>query len=879
MIEKKTKNLLLIFLIIFLIILSLFSIIKKTGTLRNIAQELRIISCQPYLGKNAYTEQIKNISLGFLNYLKKGCDYNYLKIKIKHEDFEIIKKIREKAILENILINSKYIPAEIIWQNKTYSAKLKLKGDLKTHWIHPKQWSFKITLKKGKSIMGLKEFSITRFEERQFPGNQKLAKKLAEDGIITPNFFPVKVNVNNINWGPMLIEEQYSDAYLELRGLKDSPIARFADSSKNTIARYLKEYFKKNNLKSMSSNYLTKSRKFRINIYNSEVYKKKSSNINLISILKTINEITQIENYSIEDIEHHIDIQKFAKVLAVSLVYGDFHSMKEENMKYYINPYNIKIEPIPTDHIVNHQLFQNNNEMNNNIKNYMSNFYFSLFKIKSFQENFFIELEKVGQDINNSTILNNLCDKYINACLENISPLIAHANFNLLKTLDFTIFENKNTNFVNIDEEREILRKVYKNLYFKPNDLYGRIYTDGEIHLYNLSPFEIDIKEIELKESFYSSGGDKKCKNIKINISKIISSYNGFDILKKINLNQEICLYQNIEIIYLRKDGIKKVLKIYVEDNAYKPSNFVKNKKFASLPNFIKKNKDTYIIPSGNWIIKEPLVISDNHSLIVEAGAIISFVEDSYIFIEKGNLIISGEKDNKVHLLPFEKSWGGIYVLNANKKSLISNAVIKGLDEFEHGSIKLTGSINFYNSSIDILNTEFSNSFSEDAINIVKSQFKINNTKFLNIKSDAIDSDFSNGLINNTLFYSIGGDGVDLSGSNINLRGSKFKNIADKSISVGENSKITINDIEIFNSGFGVVAKDGSIVDGFNIFISDSKIADVAAYRKKSFYNEAQININNLNHNNKIIIQEGSMGIINNKIIKTEKFNSEIFYN
>ena len=858
--------------------MSLFSIIKKTGTLRNIAQELRIISCQPYLGKNAYTEQIKNISLGFLNYLKKGCDYNYLKIKLKREDFQVIKEIRKRALLENILINSKYIPVEIIWQNKIYSGKLKLKGDLKTHWIHPKQWSFKITLKKGNSIMGLKEFSITRFEERQFPGNQKLAKKLAAHGIITPKFFPVKVNVNDVNWGPMLIEEQYSNAYLELRELKDSPIARFADPSKNTITRYLKEYTKKNDLKIKSSNYLTKSRKFKINIYNNEAYKKKSSTINLISILKTINEITLIEDYSIEDIEHHIDIQKFAKVLAVTLVYGDFHSMKEENMKYYINPYNVKIEPIPTDHIINHQLFKNNIEMNNSIRSYMSDFYFSLFKIKSFQEIFFIELEKVGQNIDNFTKLNNLCDKYIKACLENINPLIARSNFNLLKTLDFTIFKNKNINLVNIDDEREVLKKIYKKLYFKPKDLYGRIYTDGEIHLYNLSPFKIDIKEIELKNSLYISGNNKKCKNIKINISEIISAYNGFDFLKKINLNQGMCLYQNIEIKYLREDGIKKVLKLYVESSDYKPGNFVKNKKFDPLPSFIKKNKNTYVIPSGNWTIKKPLVILDNNSLIIEAGAVISFEKDSYIFIERGNLIISGEKDNKVHLLPFEKSWGGIYVLNANKKSSISNAVIKGLNEFEHGSIKLTGSINFYNSSIDISYTEFSNSFSEDAINIIKSQFKISNTKFLNIKSDAIDSDFSNGLIDNTYFYSIGGDGVDLSGSNINLKGSKFENIIDKSISVGENSKITINDVEIFNSGFGVVAKDGSTINGSDIFISNSKIADVAAYHKKSFYTGSQININNLNHNNKIIIQEGNMGIINNKTIKTEKFNSEIFY-
>jgi hypothetical protein len=878
MINKQIKNLLIIFFLFSLIIFSLITIIKKTGGLRVIAQDLRIISCQPQLGKKTYTEKIKNISLGFFNYLKKGCNHEVLKITIKRNDLDIIKKIRERAISENILINSRYVPAKITWNGKAYSAKLKLKGDLKGHWKDPKQWSFKISLKNGNSIMGLKEFSITKFEERQFPGNQIIAKNLASNSILTPNFFSSRVSINNINWGPMLIEEQYSNAFLELKEYKDSPMVRFTNGSKSTIERYLAGYLKKKNLNIKTSSYLSNPRKFEINIYNKQNYMKSSSNIDLISILKSLNEITKSKNYPINRIEKYINIKKFAKVFATNLIYGDFHSIKQENMKFYINPYNLKVEPMPTDHIANHQSFENKIELENNIKNYSSPFFLSLFKLKSFEEIFFIELEIAQKNIKKNKDLNRICDRYIKACLDNINSTNFYKNYNLIKSINFSALDKKNFPLIKNNDEKKDLKKIYKDLYFIKNDLYSRLYDDGDLYIYNMSPFRIEIKEIKLKKSSYLNLNDKKCKNSKIKINKIIDPYNGFDFFEKLNLNQKICLYQNIEIEYLREDGFKNKVKNFAENQNFKPDNLLKNDDINIFPQFIKSNKNKYVIPTGNWVIEKPLIFPKGNSLEIKAGANISFKENSYIFLNEGNLIISGKEKNKVNLIPFKKSWGGIYVLNSKKSSIINYTNIDSVNEFKHNAIDLSGGINFYNSSVNISNSLFSNSFSEDAINIIKSSFEITNSKFARIKSDAIDSDFSDGKIYNSKFDTVGGDAVDISGSKIKLFNSEFKNIIDKSVSTGEKSIIILSNIKITKSGFGIVSKDGSLVKGENISILNSKKADIAAFQKKSFYSGAKINLEKVKSENKMIIQDGSEAIINNINIKSEKFDSDILY-
>ena len=172
-------------------------------------------------------------------------------------------------------------------------------------------------------------------------------------------------------------------------------------------------------------------------------------------------------------------------------------------------------------------------------------------------------------------------------------------------------------------------------------------------------------------------------------------------------------------------------------------------------------------------------------------------------------------------------------------------------------------------------------------MNIVNSNFRIKNSKFKNNYSDAIDFDFSNGSIENLDFETIGNDALDFSGSEVLIKKVKFNEIGDKIISVGENSKIQINEIIGYDSFLGVASKDGSFVNLDNIFFDNVKIP-LASYNKKKAYDDGFINIQNIDFNNylvkwirdkrsKIFFENEETGIIQEDIISLiyeKNFNS-----
>ena len=104
----------------------------------------------------------------------------------------------------------------------------------------------------------------------------------------------------------------------------------------------------------------------------------------------------------------------------------------------------------------------------------------------------------------------------------------------------------------------------------------------------------------------------------------------------------------------------------------------------------------------------------------------------------------------------------------------------------------LLGSLNFYKTSVKISNSKFFNIHSEDAVNIIDSNFNLENI-FDDIKYDAIDFDFTIGKLSNLKFKNIGNDAIDFSGSNVEVNNIFGSDINDKFISVGEKSEIKVN--------------------------------------------------------------------------------------
>ena len=160
----------------------------------------------------------------------------------------------------------------------------------------------------------------------------------------------------------------------------------------------------------------------------------------------------------------------------------------------------------------------------------------------------------------------------------------------------------------------------------------------------------------------------------------------------------------------------------------------------------------------------------------------------------------------------------------------------------KHPTIQVTGAVTFYNSPVHIADTSFSDSTSEDSLNIFRSRFSLENVTFQDAKSDALDVDFADGEIRNSRFHDIGNDALDFSGSNVTIDGLIISNSFDKVISAGEKSRIDIKNIQASNSSIGLTSKDSSSILAENILFNDLDVC-LSAFNKKDFFEGGNIQI------------------------------------
>ena len=151
-----------------------------------------------------------------------------------------------------------------------------------------------------------------------------------------------------------------------------------------------------------------------------------------------------------------------------------------------------------------------------------------------------------------------------------------------------------------------------------------------------------------------------------------------------------------------------------------------------------------------------------------------------------------------------------------------------------------TGTVTFYESPVKMSDVSFFSSRAEDALNIIRSPFDLQNLHFSDSSGDALDIDFSDGRVDNSYFFLSGNDAVDISGSTASLTNLKISRSGDKGISVGEHSEAIISSSRISGAKVGVASKDRSMVKIDDIDIVDTTFG-LAAYRKKPEYGSAVI--------------------------------------
>jgi len=167
------------------------------------------------------------------------------------------------------------------------------------------------------------------------------------------------------------------------------------------------------------------------------------------------------------------------------------------------------------------------------------------------------------------------------------------------------------------------------------------------------------------------------------------------------------------------------------------------------------------------------------------------------------------------------------------------------------------------------------NKVGDDILNIIRSEFEIKNTLFKNARYDALDVDFGKGLISHTSFVNSGNDGMDFSGSVIDVVNCFVNGVGDKGVSVGENSQVSVNEIELKNCYISVASKDMSQVNIENAEISSCEFG-FAIYQKKSEFGPSTMtasSINMVNVDTLYLIEEGSTLLVDNQKIDANEKN------
>jgi Right handed beta helix region len=765
-------------------------------------------------------------------------------LDVKFLDYQQILMDKKKAISEQILVSPSEVKGKIRNQDRSYKAKLRLKGDLAQHWRSKHRMSLRVSLRGKNTILNYKRFSIHKPSARQHPFDQTFQALVRRMGNIAPEHTYANVFMNGSNWGLMNIEEHMSKEMLEKQRRKESLIIRFGNEDKWVYKKKVDAPYK---------GYKISDAVLNINVYGEKKYLQTPIYRKWMSYIA--NQRLLINDTSLYDID------SYSRTLFLTAIWNNSHTLSHANSRQYFNPYTLRLEPITTDQGMFYDLKQS--------KEYSltQDIYKQIVVTEKYKNNLRDNIESVANVI-------PAIDEELNF-YQSYFPLDAKIKGSIVKeNLKLILSDPESYLIPNDRADKKNIEKLNKAIL--PNDeqavefpvhLYARHFEDGRIDLYNLLPDKVKLIALILDGN-----------SIDTNAIDVAGYLPGQYTPSTLNTSLK-GIYDNrlsIETEYKGNRRISDVSSTHLSKEILNPLNFETTSSFSFLKN---KGINDWFIPSGQWYIDEPLVI--NGTLTLAAGAHLRFSDNAYMIIKGGSLQAEGEEANQIVMEPSEKTWKGLYVLEANKSSKLKHVVIKGASETEHEILKLTGGTTFYKSNVNMKNVDILNGQAEDALNIINSTFTIDNVTINGAISDGFDSDFSNGEIIDSDFLNIEGDAVDFSGSRVQIKNVRISDVHDKAVSVGESSEVEVSNSTIKRVGVGIASKDGSRATARNVSISSFELSAAMAYIKKDFFGMPNLALENCSvedSNSAYISQVGTTLTVDNKIITPKILDVDKLY-
>ena len=578
-------------------------------------------------------------------------------------------------------------------------------------------------------------------------------------------------------------------------------------------------------------------------------------------------------------VEEFFDLEKMAKIYAITDLMKDKHAMSLTNLRLYFNPVTGLAEPIGREWEYLRKETQTEMALFLEKPTPASRFHEIterdtlirlIYDNNTFKKHYLKEASELGKEA------------FLVDFFDRIRPRMNA----LLKKIYRENPFYKSPESILLDNQKYIRKKLYSDLPEMSAYYYEKDANGLKVFLKNQQDLPVSISHINWADSVNFFPAQETILNSKWKTKVDDQNLTSFTFPTGFTWSDSMVNELKISYNILGLDSERKEILVF-------PWNYKNREAFSKNPvnkastyqsfDFIKEEKGSNIlrIHKGEWTIDRELIIPSGKELVVNPGVNINIIKDGQI-ICKSPFNCLGSAEEPITFSSSDSTGKGVLVLSGGKQSLLYHTSFDNLAPPSNDGWKMSGSVTFYESPVDIRNTTFAgNRVGDDCLNIIRSTFEMDHSFFKNTRADAFDCDFCEGLVNNTSFVDIGNDAVDISGTSMRLNNIIIKNVGDKGLSAGEDSEMTVKGVQISDAEIAVTSKDKSLLSIEDIEIIRSTIG-ITAFQKKSEFGPGNVVIKGLKmEETKIpyLIEKNSTLTIDSKVIPPSRDNvKEVLY-
>jgi hypothetical protein len=718
----------------------------------------------------------------------------------------------------------------------------------------------------------MRRFSIQHPKVRGFQGEILFFETLRHVDVLAPRYRFANITVNGERIGMMALEEHFSKELLESRQRREGPIMRFDESLvwEATDGKYrgfwgVFDDYRNVPIDAFRSSKIAASPKL------TEDY------ATAVGLLRGFiqRRLTASETF---------DAELMGRFLAVARIWGSRHVVGWNNQRFYFNPITAKLEPVGYDSNLQARV-----DIGGDLHEAMVQRMLDDPKVFSAYQRW---LRKLSKEIDGGELAAKL------KAVEERNLAILRSEFYLLEPFPHEELRARAKRLSAVATEE--LRTTSQAGDRYPTLVHAFVVNDGGtqyLELINAVPHDVVIqsaswfaKNDQAGTTFKALSDHRFPMTLKARVPQSFPEVIRIPYrLAKSSVTRSLRVTAHVRGDSRRRITVAKAYHPTLERNPI-PNSTVEDQLARHRFLVLDKENRVLSVRPGTWRVRNLLIVPAGYTLSMVPGTTLRFAK-SGAMVAHGPVDFQGSKDQPITLEGVPENdgkdgvWQGLAVLDAGNRSLWRHVVVRNTTGIDFPGWKLTGGVSFYQSNVTIEDSRLQGHRGEDAINVIRSEFKFKEVQIIDTASDAFDSDFSVGVVEGGLLQGIGkaggGDGIDISGSTLTVIGTRFLDVNDKALSVGEQSTMTARDLVIEKAGTGAAAKDGSSLRLENTAIKNSLHADLMAYVKKPEYGPSTIETRGITYGGepaRVVAQKDSAITMDGQAVPTQDIDVEQLY-